>query len=242
LSQSTLRFKSRGIALFIAARPHSLRDLLNLSSAGRRALHHHRHRRRHTTPQAMAQFGGAAAAGGSGFLSITTRARRLPLRALGAAAAAGGAGVLVHHHHRRRQLDKQQRTASPLVAQPAFLIPRGLADVICGAVGEIVQVHGWCIVLYGATGRAGGCGLCAPTNVWSMRRAWKGAASSIALHCHRAAHPPSPLYTPPPTTNAPTHPPPDPPPPTAPGGVPVPPGHDQGALPNHQQQRRQGGV
>ncbi|KIY96038.1 hypothetical protein MNEG_11923 [Monoraphidium neglectum] len=74
--------------------------------------------------------------GGSGRNMMRLKGRVLPLRtaalAVGAAAAVGGVGAL-HHHHRTARLQHSQHG-------PAFLLPRGLAEVICGAVGEIVQL------------------------------------------------------------------------------------------------------
>lgn len=59
------------------------------------------------------------------------RGMQLRVAAAGAVAVAGGV-ALVHHS---RQGGAQQRRAGP-----AFLLPRGVSEVICGAVGEIVQV------------------------------------------------------------------------------------------------------
>ena len=55
-----------------------------------------------------------------------------------AAATAGAAGVHLYRTGRLPLLHQRSQTASP--AQPLVQIPRELAEVICGAIGEIVQV------------------------------------------------------------------------------------------------------
>jgi hypothetical protein len=60
------------------------------------------------------------------------------LAAAGAAATAGAAGVQLYRTGRLAPLLPQRPAAK--ANQPLLQIPRELADVICGAFGEIVQV------------------------------------------------------------------------------------------------------
>lgn len=62
--------------------------------------------------------------------------RRLTVAA--AAATAGAAGVQLYRSGRLSQPLLPQRPAAP--GKPGLQIPRELAEVICGAFGEIVQV------------------------------------------------------------------------------------------------------
>jgi hypothetical protein len=64
------------------------------------------------------------------------------LRKLTTAAAAATAGVAGMHMYRTGKLPQlpQLRPAAKGAQQPLVQIPRELAEVICGAVGEIVQV------------------------------------------------------------------------------------------------------
>ncbi|KAI8464685.1 MAG: mitochondrial carrier domain-containing protein [Monoraphidium minutum] len=80
------------------------------------------------------QFKGAPGGGSAPFARL--QGRRITLRtaalAAGGAALAGGAGLSLHRH--------RTRLATPAAPPQRLLLPRGLAEVICGAVGEIVQV------------------------------------------------------------------------------------------------------
>ena len=91
----------------------------------------------------------AAAAGGGGGLGARGLTRRHPLRLALTATAVGATvgGAATAWHHRERLLRPRAPAAAAAAAAAAalappsrLLIPQGVADVVCGAVGEIVQV------------------------------------------------------------------------------------------------------